>query len=72
MVKVGDQQFAVPLAQIDRIVRIAPTTLESYFNSNEDFFQIDNQNYKLRYLSEFVGNQPLPRLSHVGHSLPVC
>ena len=71
MVKVGDQQFAVPLAQIDRIVRIAPTTLESYFNSNEDFFQIDNQNYKLRYLSEFVGNQPLPRLSHVGHSLPV-
>ncbi|MFB0982525.1 MAG: ATP-binding protein, partial [Acinetobacter towneri] len=67
MVKVGDQQFAVPLAQIDRIVRIAPTTLESYFNSNEDFFQIDNQNYKLRYLSEFVGNQPLPRLSHVGH-----
>lgn len=71
MVKVGDQQFAVPLAQIDRIVRIAPTTLESYFNSNEDFFQIDNQSYKLRYLSEFVGNQPLPRLSHVGHSLPV-
>ena len=71
MVKVGDQQFAVPLAQIDRIVRIAPTTLESYFNSNEDFFQIDHQNYKLRYLSEFVGNQPLPRLSHVGHSLPV-
>ncbi len=55
MVKVGDQQFAVPLAQIDRIVRIAPTTLESYFNSNEDFFQIDNQTYKLRYLSEFVG-----------------
>ena len=71
MVKVGDQQFAVPLAQIDRIVRIAPTTLESYFNSNEDFFQIDKQSYKLRYLSEFVGNQPLPRLSHIGHSLPV-
>ncbi|WP_168460581.1 Hpt domain-containing protein [Acinetobacter sp. A1] len=71
MVKVGDQQFAVPLAQIDRIVRIAPSTLETYFNSNEDLFQIDNQSYKLRYLSEFVGNQPLPRLNHVGHSLPV-
>lgn len=35
MVKVGDQQFAVPLAQIDCIVRIAPTTLESYFNSTK-------------------------------------
>ena len=71
MVKVGDQQFAISLAQIDRIVRIAPSTLEEYFNSQEDFFKIDNVGYKLRYLSEFVANQPLPRLAHVAHSLPV-
>ncbi|MGE4317188.1 Hpt domain-containing protein [Acinetobacter sp.] len=71
MVKSGDQQFAISLAQIDRIVRIAPSTLEQYFNSKEDFFKIDNTSYKLRYLSEFVSNQPLPRLSNVAHSLPV-
>ncbi|CAB1216169.1 Hpt domain-containing protein [Acinetobacter bouvetii] len=71
MVKAGDQQFAISLAQIDRIVRIAPSTLEQYFNSKEDFFKIDNTSYKLRYLSEFVSNQPLPRLSSIGHSLPV-
>lgn len=71
MVKVGDQQYAISLAQIDRIVRIAPTTLESYFNSKDDYFKIDGANYKLRYLSEFVGNQPIPRLNNVGHSLPV-
>ena len=71
MVKVGDQQYAISLAQIDRIVRIAPTTLESYFNSKDDYFKIDGENYKLRYLSEFVGNQPIPRLNNVGHSLPV-
>jgi len=71
MVKSGDQQFAISLAQIDRIVRIAPSTLEQYFNSKDDFFKIDNTSYKLRYLSEFVSNQPLPRLSNVAHSLPV-
>ncbi|MFV5405059.1 MULTISPECIES: Hpt domain-containing protein [unclassified Acinetobacter] len=71
MVKVGDQQYAISLAQIDRIVRIAPITLETYFNSNDDYFKIDGEKYKLRYLSEFVGNQPIPRLNNVGHSLPV-
>ncbi|MEG1233024.1 MAG: Hpt domain-containing protein [Acinetobacter sp.] len=71
MVKAGDQQFAISLAQIERIVRISPSALEDYFNSKEDFFKIDNTSYKLRYLSEFVANQPLPRLSHVAHSLPV-
>ncbi|WP_216940094.1 Hpt domain-containing protein [Acinetobacter sp. BY419] len=71
MVKAGDQQYAISLAQIDRIVRIAPTTLETYFNSKDDYFKIDGENYKLRYLSEFVGNQPIPRLNNVGHSLPV-
>ncbi len=71
MVKVGDQQFALPLAQIERIVRISPAALEDYFHSKEDFFQIDQGNYKLRYLSEFISNQPAPRLSGVMHSLPV-
>ena len=71
MVKSGDQQFAVPLAQIERIVRTAPAALESYFNSKDDYFKIDNESYKLRYLSEFVSNQPLPRLGSIAHSLPV-
>ncbi|WOE40863.1 hybrid sensor histidine kinase/response regulator [Acinetobacter chinensis] len=71
MVKAGDQQFAIPLAQIERIVRIAPSTLETYFDGNDDYFKIDNESYKLRYISEFVANQPLPRLHSIAHSLPV-
>lgn len=71
MVKVGDQQFAVPLAQIDRIVRISPTALDEFFHSHEDYFEIDHQPHKLRYLAEFVAHQPNPKLSGVGHSLPV-
>ncbi|EPF69301.1 hybrid sensor histidine kinase/response regulator [Acinetobacter gyllenbergii] len=71
MVKAGDQQFAFPLAQIDRIVRISPVALEQYFESQEDYFSIDQERYRLRYLSEFVAGQPIPRLSGVVHSLPV-
>lgn len=71
MVKVGDQQFAVPLAQIDRIVHISPSALDEFFNSDQDYFQIDHQNYKLRYLAEFVAHQPSPKLNGVAHSLPV-
>ena len=71
MVKAGDQQFAFPLAQIDRIVRISPSALEQYFESKEDYFKIDQEHYRLRYLSEFVAGQPIPRLHGVVHSLPV-
>jgi len=71
MVKAGDQQFAFPLAQIDRIVRISPAALEQYFESKEDYFKIDQERYRLRYLSEFVAGQPIPRLHGVVHSLPV-
>ena len=71
MVKVGDQQFAVPLSQIDRIVRVSPTALDEYFSSKAEFFEIDHQSYKLRYLAEFVAHQSVPRLHGAAHSLPV-
>ena len=71
MVKAGDQQFAFPLAQIDRIVRISPMALEQYFESQDDYFKIDQEDYRLRYLSEFVAGQPIPRLTGIVHSLPV-
>ncbi|NUF84653.1 hybrid sensor histidine kinase/response regulator [Acinetobacter seifertii] len=71
MVKVADQQFAIPLAQIDRIVRVSPASLEQYFESPKELFEYENKRYPLRYLSEFVGNQPIPRLNGVMYSLPV-
>ncbi|MDD9318759.1 Hpt domain-containing protein [Acinetobacter lactucae] len=71
MVKVADQQFAIPLAQIDRIVRVSPASLEQYFGSAQEVFEFENKRYPLRYLSEFIGNQPIPRLSGMMYSLPV-
>lgn len=71
MVRVADQQFAVPLAQIERIVRIAPAELKAYFDSSANDFEMDHQHYRLRYLGEFIANQPVPKLLETHYSLPV-
>lgn len=70
MVKVADQQFAIPLSQIERIVRIEPVALTEFFASRKDYFDIDSLRCKLRHLAEFVG-QATPEFSQVHHSVPV-
>lgn len=71
MVKVLDQQYAIPLAQIERIVRVSPEALNDYFISEKESFHLDGQAYKLRYAAEFVGSSAQPRFSQAGYSLPV-
>ena len=71
MVKIFDQQFAVPLPQIERIIRLSPRDIEAYFQSEDEQFSIDGQHYKLRYLGEFVANHSAPNLAAVETSLPV-
>ncbi|MEB3754852.1 Hpt domain-containing protein [Acinetobacter sp. MD2(2019)] len=72
MVKVADQQYAIPLAQIERIVRVSPVALNEYFHSDDEHFGLDGQRYKLRYASEFIGHfSAQPRFMQSGYSLPV-
>lgn len=71
MVRVGDRQFAIPLAQIERIVRVSPVALEQYYHSKNENFKIDKQQYRLRYLGEFIHGNKTPHLHTQGMSLPV-
>lgn len=71
MVRVGDQQFALPLAQIERIVRISPVALSEYYDSNKESFELDRQQIRLRYVGEFVTGQAKPMFSNMGSSVPV-
>lgn len=71
MVKVLDQQYALPLGKIERIVRLSPLILEQYFNSQQDRFELDNTRYKLRYLGEFVSNVVEPDWSTITGELEV-
>lgn len=71
MVKVGEQQFALPLAQIERIVRVSPVALTEYYDSDAEYFELDRVNYRLRYVGEFVTGQAKPVLNNLGSSIPV-
>lgn len=71
MVRVGDRQFAVPLSQIERIVRVSPAALAEYYASQSDSFTIDGTAYSLRYLGEFIQATPVPNLQAYSMSLPV-
>lgn len=71
MVRAGDQQFALPLAQIERIVRVSPKQLEQYYDSQDENFELEGQQYRLRYVGEFLNGQPKPALNHLSESIPV-
>lgn len=71
MVRVGDRQFAVPLSQIERIVRVSPAALSEYYAGNKESLSIDGTEYNLRYLGEFIQNNPIPNLQAYSMSLPV-
>ncbi|WP_166738945.1 hybrid sensor histidine kinase/response regulator [Alkanindiges illinoisensis] len=71
MVRVADRQFAIPLSQIDRIVRVSPVALEQYYQSHDESFNLDGQNYRLRYLGEFIQGIKAPNLQSQSMSLPV-
>jgi chemosensory pili system protein ChpA (sensor histidine kinase/response regulator) len=71
MVRVADRQFAIPLSQIDRIVRVSPVALEQYYQSHDENFNLNGQNYRLRYLGEFIQGLKAPNLQSQSMSLPV-
>ena len=71
MVRVADRQFAIPLAHIERIVRVSPVALDQYYQSYQENFDIDGQDYRLRYLGEFTQGIKAPNLQSQSMSLPV-
>mgnify|MGYP003630699035 CR=1 FL=1 len=72
MIRVGEDQYAIPLNQIDGIVRISPYELESFYGEETKPFIYARQQYELTYMGDFVHGQRVP--THLIHSqtpLPV-
>ena len=61
MVRVGDDSYAIPLNQIEGIVRISPYELEDYFNTEEKPFTYAGQQYDFEYLGSFVHGSLKPQ-----------
>jgi chemosensory pili system protein ChpA (sensor histidine kinase/response regulator) len=60
MIRVGEDIYAIPLNQIEGIVRISPYELESYFGDDSPPFMYARQSYELDYAGNFVHGQRLP------------
>lgn len=72
MIRVGEDIYAIPLNQIEGIVRISPYELESYFGDDSPPFMYARQSYELDYAGNFVHGQRLPsHLMHQQMPLPV-
>lgn len=71
MVRVADRMFAVPLTQIDRIVRVSPADLATLYRQNDPQYAFESNNYRLRYLGEFIQGNRVPTLDHQAVTVPL-
>ncbi|MES2918653.1 MAG: Hpt domain-containing protein [Pseudomonadota bacterium] len=69
MVRIGEDSYAIPLAQIEGIVRASPYELETYYGPDAPLFEYAGVTYKLNYLGEFVHGVKSPNL--VGQTMPL-
>ena len=71
MVKAGEDSYAIPLNQIEGIVRISPFELQHYFSEEEPVYTYVGQDYELQYLGNFVHGTRAPNLEHQTTPMPV-
>jgi len=71
MVRVGEDQYAIPLNNIEGIVRVSPYELEAYYQPDAPKFEYAAQQYSMRYLGRYVHNNPIPNLTSHTKPIPV-
>ncbi|AUM13282.1 Hpt domain-containing protein [Ketobacter alkanivorans] len=71
MVRVGEDLYAIPLTNIEGIVRVSPYELEAYYQPDAPKFEYASQNYAMRYLGRYVHNNPIPNLTSHTKPIPV-
>ena len=71
MVKAADDSYAIPLNQIEGIVRISPFELQHYFEEENPVYTYVGQDYQLQYLGHFVHGNRVPHLENQTTPMPV-
>ncbi|MDN5863443.1 MAG: response regulator, partial [Salinisphaera sp.] len=71
MVKVGEDHYAIPLNQIEGIVRASPFELTEHLDGDPDGYRYAGQEYQLNYLGRFVHDVARPHLDNQSQPLPV-
>lgn len=72
VVRAADRYYAIPLVQIERVVRINPDELYDYYQSDRSSLKIGDTSYRVRYLNEILTGHSLNELVvSTNTSLPV-
>ena len=72
VVRAADRYYAIPLVQIERVVRVNPEKLFEYYQSDVATMRIEEQDYRVRYLNEILtGKNFNELLINTNSSLPV-
>ena len=62
VVRAADRYYAIPLVQIERVVRINPEKVYDYYQSGEATLNFEDTDYRVRYLNEILSGNKLNEL----------
>ncbi len=62
VVRAADRYYAIPLVQIERIIRINPEKLYDHYQSGAATLSIEDEDYRIRYLNEILSGNKLNEL----------
>ena len=71
MVELGDEIFAIPLANIEGIVRVSPFELEEYYSNPDSPFEYAGVDYAMHSLGTLLDHQRKVNLQGMTQPLPV-
>ncbi|TQV74006.1 response regulator [Aliikangiella marina] len=71
MVQISDDVYAIPLSNIEGIVRVSPFELEEYYNNPGSAFEYAGIDYSMYYLGQILDHQSSANLQGVTQPLPV-
>lgn len=72
VVRAADRYYAIPLVQIERVVRVNPEKLYDYYQSGQATMRIEEADYRVRYLNDILtGNKLNELIVSTNTSLPV-
>ena len=72
VVRAADRYYAIPLVQIERVVRVSPEELHAYYQSEDSTLMIENKDYRVRYLNEILSGHTFNEMLMTSNSsLPV-
>ncbi|WP_144392322.1 Hpt domain-containing protein [Pleionea sediminis] len=71
MIKVGEDVYAVPLTNIEGIVRVSPFEIQEYYDNPEARFEYAGMPYHMRYMGNLLDHHTRPDLEGITKPLPV-